>query len=138
MTEPTKEQIALLIDRCEDSEQAETALNGLLDAYKERGREAERLRIANERLRSIYGCKCEEVVRRAEQTEARLARVVERHVPILNAAGDEVCAVCGVYWPCGERRHYDSLAQPEEGGCRPCCADYGQAAERCWCPCHAA
>ncbi len=42
--------------------------------------------------------------------EAWLARVVERHRAIPNGAGDEVCIVCGVYWPCGERRHYDSLA----------------------------
>ncbi len=48
----------------------------------------------------------------AKRTEARLGAVVKRHQPVPNDAGDEVCGTCGRYWPCGERRHFDSLGIP--------------------------
>lgn len=76
--------------------------------------EIERLQAELDRMHRYQGL----AGQRADEAEAQLAKVVERHQPVPNGAGDEVCVVCGVYWPCDERRYYDSLglavAQPEE------------------------
>lgn len=47
----------------------------------------------------------------------RLRLVVGRHQSVPNGAGDEVCVVCGQYWPCGEKRFLDdalAIRQQEE------------------------